>query len=212
MFVAIITDEFTLGLDVLRARDAAKDLKCLVLRLGKEVAEPGVRPRSAPCTKGNSDVPAARCGTVAAVRLKEPLEVAGSFTGTGSRAVHQGEARTPVQPPTKKLESKRRDRRSRKNAEGDASAKGSWRSRRAALKRERLERLEGGNVKINQRRRKAERCQNRKKCRNQQVADMPSTRANTNVRHVLSENKKRWYACRLLGMSSLKEGDMWHVC
>jgi hypothetical protein len=36
MFVANITDEFILGLDVLRARDAAVYLRRLVLRLGKQ--------------------------------------------------------------------------------------------------------------------------------------------------------------------------------
>jgi hypothetical protein len=140
-----------------------------------------VRDRVHPHVKGNSNVPAARCGIVAVVLLKGPLEVAESFAGTGLRAAHQAEARTTLQTSRKKPESRRRGRRSRKQAEGDAPAKGTWRSRRAALKRERLDRLEGGNVKTNRRGRKAGRRRNQKKCRSQQVVEVPSSRANTNV-------------------------------
>jgi hypothetical protein len=38
LFVANISDKFILGLDVLRARDTAVDLKRLELRLGRESA------------------------------------------------------------------------------------------------------------------------------------------------------------------------------
>lgn len=65
VFVANITNEFTLALDVLCAHNAGMDLKHLVLRLHKEEVPLGCpegRPCSPPCRKGNSDDPATWCG------------------------------------------------------------------------------------------------------------------------------------------------------
>jgi hypothetical protein len=82
--------------------------------------------------------------------LKGPPEVADSHAETGFRTAHQAEVRMPVQLPGKEPES-RRDRQSRKYADGDAPRERTMALRPAALWRKRLE---GGNVKTNQRGRK----------------------------------------------------------
>jgi hypothetical protein len=99
--VAKITHKFILGLDIMHAHDASVDLRCHVLWLGDEVPlwQPGARLCSTPCMKGSSDVAAARCVTVTAVRLEGPPEAVHSLAGTGSRASNHAEVRMPVQSP-----------------------------------------------------------------------------------------------------------------
>jgi hypothetical protein len=87
-----------------------------VLRLGDKellLRRPGARPH----IKGNSKVlvAAARCDRVAAMRLEGTLEAADSLAGMGSRASHQAEARTPVQPSREVPVMMSGDRRSEKH-------------------------------------------------------------------------------------------------
>jgi hypothetical protein len=102
VFVANITDEFILGLDVLQSHDASTDLRRHVLQLGDEEVplwRPGVRAHSSPYMKANSEMAETRYGTVAIVRLEGHMEVVDSLSGTCSRAAHRGEARRLIKHP-----------------------------------------------------------------------------------------------------------------
>jgi hypothetical protein len=88
--------------------------------------------------KGSSEVAAAQCGGVMAVQLAEPLEVVDSLAGTGSRAAHQAEMRTLVQPPREVPVTMTGDCQLQMHIEGGAPTRGPWDSRRAALRRELL--------------------------------------------------------------------------
>jgi hypothetical protein len=101
MFTTSITDEFILELDIMHAHDASVDFRHHVLQLGDEevpLRHPGVRLHSTPCTNGNSEVAVAQCDRVVVVWLQGSMEVVDSLTETGSRATHQAEVRTLIQP------------------------------------------------------------------------------------------------------------------
>jgi len=64
VFVAEVTDEFILGLDVMRAYDVSMDLGRHLLRLGREEVtlwRPGTRPKSARLSLVGNEVIPARC-------------------------------------------------------------------------------------------------------------------------------------------------------
>jgi hypothetical protein len=64
VFVAEVTDEFILGLDVLRDYDASVDLRRHLLRLGQEEVtlwRPGAQPKSARLSLVGDEVIPARC-------------------------------------------------------------------------------------------------------------------------------------------------------
>ena len=76
VFVAEVTDEFILGLDVLRAYDASVDLGRHLLRLGQEEVtlwRPGAQPKSARLSLVGDEVIPARCERVVVARLEAPL-------------------------------------------------------------------------------------------------------------------------------------------
>jgi hypothetical protein len=101
VFIASATDEFILGLDVMHTHDASVDLRCHMLQLDDEevaLRHPGARPRLSARLMASSEVAVVWCDRITAVRLEGGLEVVDSLTRMGSRAAHQGEARTLVQP------------------------------------------------------------------------------------------------------------------
>jgi len=76
VFVAEVTDEFILGLDVLWAYDASVDLGRHLLRLGQEEVtlwRPGTQPKSARLSLDGDEVIPARCERVVMPRLEAPL-------------------------------------------------------------------------------------------------------------------------------------------
>jgi hypothetical protein len=76
VFVAEVTDEFILGLDVLRAYDASVDLGRHLLRLGQgEVTlwRPGAQPKYARLSLVGDEVIPAQCEMVVMARLVAPL-------------------------------------------------------------------------------------------------------------------------------------------
>ena len=76
VFVAEVTDEFTLGLGVLRAYDPSVDLGRHLLRLGQEEVtlwRPGAQPKSARLSLVGDEVIPARCERVAMARLEVTL-------------------------------------------------------------------------------------------------------------------------------------------
>jgi hypothetical protein len=76
VFVAEVTDEFILGLDVLRVYDASVDLGRHVLLLGQEevtLLRPGAQPKSARLSMVGDEVIPARCERVVMARLETPL-------------------------------------------------------------------------------------------------------------------------------------------
>jgi hypothetical protein len=76
VFVAEITDEFILPLDVLRAYDASVDFGCHLLSLGKEevtLCNHGARPTSSRLSLVSDEVIPARCERA---RLQAPLGAA----------------------------------------------------------------------------------------------------------------------------------------
>lgn len=73
---------------------------------------------------GNSEVAASQC--VMMVKLKGPLEVVDSFTGTGSRVPNQAEAKMPVLPIRVLLVTMIGDCQLQKNSKGAMPAKGPW--------------------------------------------------------------------------------------
>jgi hypothetical protein len=76
VFVAEVTDEFILGLDVLRAYDAFVDLGRHLLLLGQEevtVWRPGAQHKSARVSLTGDEVIQARCKRVVMARLETPL-------------------------------------------------------------------------------------------------------------------------------------------
>jgi len=76
VFVAEVTDEFILGLDVLRAYDASVDLGCHLLRLGREEVtlwRPGTQPKSARLSLVASVVIPARCERAVMAKLQAHL-------------------------------------------------------------------------------------------------------------------------------------------
>jgi hypothetical protein len=78
VFVAEITDEFIIGLDVLRDYDASVDLERLLLRLGQEEVtlwKPGSQPKFARLSLVGDEVIPARCKRVVMARLEAPLGV-----------------------------------------------------------------------------------------------------------------------------------------
>jgi hypothetical protein len=73
VFVAEVTDEFILELDVLRAYDASVDLGRHLLRLGQEeltLWRPGAQPKSIRLSLVGDEVIPARCGRVVMPRLE----------------------------------------------------------------------------------------------------------------------------------------------
>jgi hypothetical protein len=80
VFVTEITDEFILGLDVLRACDASVHLGPHVPRLGLEVFlwGPGARPRTFRLTLASNEVILALCEKVVTAWREGPLEAANS--------------------------------------------------------------------------------------------------------------------------------------
>jgi hypothetical protein len=76
VFVAEITDEFILGLDVLRAYNVSVDVGCHLLRLGQEEVtlwRPGAQPKSSRLSLDGDEVIPARCERVVMARLEAPL-------------------------------------------------------------------------------------------------------------------------------------------
>jgi hypothetical protein len=76
MFVAEITDEFILGLDVLRAYNASMDVGHYLLRLGQEEVilwKPGVQPISSRLSLVSDEVIPAQCERVVMASLEAPL-------------------------------------------------------------------------------------------------------------------------------------------
>jgi hypothetical protein len=78
VFVAGLTNEFILGLDILRAYDASVDLGRHLLRLGQEEVtlwRPGVQLKSARLCLVSDEMNPARCERVIMARLEAPLGV-----------------------------------------------------------------------------------------------------------------------------------------
>jgi hypothetical protein len=78
VFIAEITDEFILGLDVLRAYNVSVDVGCHLLRLGQEEVtlwRPGAQPKSSRLSLVGDEVIPARCERVVMARLQAPLGV-----------------------------------------------------------------------------------------------------------------------------------------
>jgi hypothetical protein len=77
VFVADITNEFILGLDILCAYDATVDIGCQTLRLAEEVSlwSPGARPRPSKLTVEKDQVIPAQCERTFMARLESPLGV-----------------------------------------------------------------------------------------------------------------------------------------
>jgi hypothetical protein len=75
VFVAEITDQFILGLDVLRAYNASVDVGLCLLRLGQKVTlwKTGVQQKSSRLSLVNEAVIAARCERVLIAKLEAPL-------------------------------------------------------------------------------------------------------------------------------------------
>jgi hypothetical protein len=76
VFVPEVTDEFILGLDVLRAYNTSVDLGHHLLRLGREEVtlwRPGTQPKSARLSLVGDEVIPARCERVVMARLGAPL-------------------------------------------------------------------------------------------------------------------------------------------
>jgi hypothetical protein len=75
VFVAEVTDEFILGLDILQAYDASVDLGRNLLRLGREVTlwRPGAQPKSTRLCLVGDEVMPARCERVLMAKLEAPL-------------------------------------------------------------------------------------------------------------------------------------------
>jgi hypothetical protein len=122
------------------------DLRRHVLRLGDEEMPlrcPRVRPRSTCCMEGISEVVAAQCYRVMMVWLEGLLEAANSLTGMGSRAAHQAEVRTLVQPSSEVPVRMTRGLQLQKQTEGGMPAKGPCRLGWAALRRKQLENTAG---------------------------------------------------------------------
>jgi hypothetical protein len=71
--VADITEEFSLGLDVMYVHDVVVDLKRHILRLDDEEV-PLRRPGIVPCTFANGKIARDRCETVKAERLNQSLD------------------------------------------------------------------------------------------------------------------------------------------
>jgi hypothetical protein len=71
--VADITEEFSLGLDVMYKHDVVVDLKRHVLRVGGEEV-PLRRPYRVSCTVANGEIAEARCETVEAEMLKQSMD------------------------------------------------------------------------------------------------------------------------------------------
>ena len=71
VFVAEVTDEFILGLDVLRAYDAYVDLGRHLLQLGHEevtLRKPGAQPKSARLSLAGNELIPAQCERVVMAR------------------------------------------------------------------------------------------------------------------------------------------------
>jgi hypothetical protein len=79
----------------------------------------------------------------------------------------------------------------------------------AALRRERLEKSESSNMRTDHEEGRLDAVEIRRGIANASKAQgLHSARMITDVTEQL-----RWrYSCRLFGMSSLKEGAMWHIC
>jgi hypothetical protein len=78
VFVAAITDELILGLDILRAYDASVDLGRQMLRPGEEEVSlwsPHLEPQPSPLVIGDDQVIPAQCEKVATVQLESPLGI-----------------------------------------------------------------------------------------------------------------------------------------
>jgi hypothetical protein len=139
----------------------------------------------------------------AVVQPEGPLEVVNSFGATGSRAAHQVEVRTSLQPSREVLITMTGDCWSQKHIDGDP-----WCWRRAALRREQLG---NGSVRPNSRGMKSGRHRGWKQNRQGPIwrGDTFHEGDHRCHRHIPSE-KMWWYACRLLWTCSLKEGSLWH--
>jgi hypothetical protein len=78
VFAAEITDEFILGLDVLRAYNVSVDVGRHLLRIGQEVVtlwRPGAQPKSSWLSLVSDKVIPTRCERVVMARLEAPLGV-----------------------------------------------------------------------------------------------------------------------------------------
>jgi hypothetical protein len=73
-----------------------------------------------------------QCSSGTAMWLEGPLEAVDSIAGMGSSTTHQAEAWTWVQPARKELVTIKRDHRSQKHTQGDATSRGQWPLRQAA--------------------------------------------------------------------------------
>jgi hypothetical protein len=102
VFVAEVTDEFILGLDVLRAYDASVDLGRHLLRLGREEVtlwRPGAQVKSSRLSLVCDEVIPARCERVVMARLGAPLRATNILTEPSQKCPRDGVfiARTLVQ-------------------------------------------------------------------------------------------------------------------
>jgi hypothetical protein len=78
VFVANITDELILGLDILRAYDASVDIGRQTLRLADEEVSlwsPGAGPRPSSLVVANDHVIPAQCEGIVMARMENPLGV-----------------------------------------------------------------------------------------------------------------------------------------
>jgi hypothetical protein len=93
VLVADITDELILGLDVLRACDAAVDVGRQVLRIGREEVSlwnPRARPRSSQLTLLNDEVIPARCERVVLTRPDATMKTASALVEPSMKATPKG--------------------------------------------------------------------------------------------------------------------------
>jgi hypothetical protein len=86
VFVADITNEFILGLNILRAYDASVDIGRQTLRLAEEVSlwSPGAGPRPSSLVVAKDHVNPAQCEGMVMARLENPLGVENVLEETNS--------------------------------------------------------------------------------------------------------------------------------
>jgi hypothetical protein len=94
VFVANISNEFILRMDVLHAHDASVDLVWHVLQTADEEVSlwcPGVRLHSSPYMKRNSEVAATWCGRDVAACLEDSYKHERTSQGQIQEATHSAE-------------------------------------------------------------------------------------------------------------------------
>jgi len=101
VFVAEITDEFILGLDVLLAYDTSVELGRHLLRLGQEEVRlwnSGVRPTSSRLSLVSDKVVPAQCEKVVMARIEAPMGAANVLVEPSPKTAREGQytARTLV--------------------------------------------------------------------------------------------------------------------